>query len=204
MDIKTILREMVEEGSLLTEASIEDFFKFLAQDPSSHTMAHMQYVSSLDRGLAKKKTNPMKGRFYKMTHYKFQWGETYKNAVARNNPDWEIQARSGEYTDVEGFSVLEFDKAGDEVLPITNETVVKSQVVVLDEQGNVAEVISFNEMKAKYAQYFTNSFLNPKPYVGSGQTFKPLKIKRTIRLAAGGNTWDNPHFEFGHINFPSL
>ena len=80
---------------------VNDFFKFLRNNPRKGTKASIQYISTLNRNLAKPKTNPMVNRFIKLTKYMFNWEETYKDRVQRTNPDWELQKRKGDYTKME-------------------------------------------------------------------------------------------------------
>jgi len=173
-----------------TEAEeVNDFFKFLENNPQKESMASLQYISKLDRSLAKPKTNPMVGRFLKLTKYMFRWDDTYKAAVERTNPDWEIQQRKGDYTNVEGFSVVKRDKQGDEVVDIIPQG-PKSIILVLDENGGVVDKVLPKDMQEKYGEFFQPSFFTP--YTGgSGTPFRALKLYAINRLAAGGKVWDN-------------
>ena len=174
---------------------VNDFFKFLKNNPQTGSIASLWYTSTLDAYLAKKASNPMVGRFLKLTKYNFEWARTYGKEVEKVNPDWQIQQRKGDYTEVEGFSVVKRDKRGDEVIDIIPRT-PKSIVLVLDEAGNVADTLKTGELGGKYAQFFMPSFFAPSAPSGSGVDFRSLKLYATKRLAAGGKEWINPKFKY--------
>jgi hypothetical protein len=184
-----------EEQEQFSKAAqeVNDFFKFLENNPQKGSGANVQYFSTLNSKLAKPKSNPMANRFIKLTEYSFRWEESYKNKVARVNPDWELQQRKGGYTKMEGGygNVMERDRRGDEVLPISPDAMY-SIVLVLDESGGVADMVKTRELKEKYAQYFQPSFLKPYEPTGSGVDFRPLKLYSINRIAAGGKVWMNP------------
>jgi hypothetical protein len=122
----------------------------------------------------------------------FPWADTYAKAVERgSNPDWDIQQRKGDYSKVQGYEgVLERDKRGDEVLPILVSS-AKAIVVVLDENGNPSDMITTKELQGKYGQYFMPSFFSVYS-AGSGvDNFRPFKLYKTYRIAAGGDEWFN-------------
>jgi hypothetical protein len=172
---------------------VNDFFRFLDANPQKGSRATVQYMSSLDRYLAKPKTNPMVGRFIKLTEYTIEWGKSYKDKVAQRNPDWKLQQRKGDYTKMEGGygDVMERDSRGDEVLPISPDGMF-SIVLVLDESGNVVDKVTSRELKEKYTESFPPSFFKPRSSSGSGVDFRPLKLYGINRIAAGGKEWVNP------------
>lgn len=193
--IKTLLRE--ELNKIIETNQVDDFFNFIENDPRLNTWANVKYASTLDRYLAKPKSNPMLGKFIKFTTYQFRFGQTYGRAVGLKNPEWIVQQRKGEYEKVQGYNVLEFDKGGNLVLPIIPTKVLSSIVKVIGDDGNIVEEMSNEQIKNKYAEYFKPSFINPKPYEGgSGVPFRLLKLDSIARIAAGGKVWVNPHFKF--------
>jgi hypothetical protein len=205
LDIKKIIKLIVEEEykeDIITEDVYDDFFYFIENDPRLNTFAYIYYLSSLDRYLSKPKNNPMLGKFYKLSKYKFRFGDTYKNAVVRKNPEYEFQKRSGEYIKIEGYNVLERDAKGDEVLPIMPLD-TKSTVIVFDEENKKKETISVSELKKNYSEYFINSFLTGNYEPSSGVDFRALKIKNTIKISAGGNVWMNPYIKLNDIDLKS-
>jgi hypothetical protein len=174
---------------------VNDFFRFLKNNPQVGSAASLWYVSTLDAYLAKKSSNPMVGRFLKLTKYMFEWSRTYGKEVEKVNPDWQIQQRKGDYTEVEGFSVVKRDKNGNEVIDIIPRN-PKSVVLILDEQGNVSDTLKSGELQGKYAQSFMPSFFTPSAPSGSGVDFRSLKLYAIKRLAAGGKEWINPKFKY--------
>lgn len=197
--IKKIVKEELENFNKLNEDIYEDFFYFLEDDPKLNTFAYVYYVSNLNRYLAKAKSNPMVDRFIKITKYKFRFGDTYKNAVLRKNPDYEFQQRRGEYTKVQGFSVLEFDKNGDEVLPIMP---LKSDSIILvlnEDKNKIIDKIRMNEIQNKYQEFFIGSFFKEKQESTSGVDFRALKVKNIIKINAGGNNWYNKFLDYSNI-----
>lgn len=174
---------------------VNDFFKFLNNNPQISSIATVQYASTLDRYLAKPKQNPMVGRFLKLTKYNFEWERTYAAEIEKVNPDWQIQKRKGDYTQVEGFSVIKRDRSGNEVFDIIPRN-PKSIVLILDESGNVADTLKTGELKGKYAEFFQPSFFYEPLSSGSGVEFRSLKLYAVRRLAAGGKEWINPKFKY--------
>lgn len=175
---------------------VNDFFSFLKNNPRTGSIATVQYASTLDRGLAKPKQNPMMGKFLKLTNYGFEWERTYSAEVEKVNPDWEVQQRKGDYTQVEGFSVVKRDRSGDEVFDIIPRN-PKSIVLILGDNGEVVDTLKSGELQGKYAQYFQPSFFAPsQPSSGSGVPFRALKLYAVRRLAAGGKEWINPKFKY--------
>lgn len=175
---------------------VNDFFNFLKNNPKLGSYATVWYGSTLDRYLAKPKQNPMVGKFIKLTKYSFEWEKTYAQEAEKVNPEWQVQQRKGEYTQVEGFSVVKLDRNGDEVFDIVPRN-PKSIVLVLDESGNVADTLKSGELQGKYAQYFMPSFFaSSSQSSGSGVPFRALKLYAVKRLAAGGKEWLNPKFKY--------
>lgn len=175
---------------------VNDFFKFLKNNPKAGTVATVWYASTLDRYLAKPKQNDMVGRFIKLTKYGFEWERTYSQETEKVNPEWQVQQRKGGYTQVEGFSVVKRDKNGDEVFDIVPRT-PKSIVLILDESGNVVDTLKTGELQGKYAEKFQPSFFAPAvPSSGSGVPFRALKLYAVKRLAAGGKEWINNKFKY--------
>lgn len=202
-DILKVIKLLIEqELKTINEEIYDDFFYFIKNDPRLNTFAYIYYLSSLDRYLSKPKNNPMKGKFFKLTKYKFRFGDTYKRAVERINPEHELKKRSGEYTKIEGYNVLERDVNGDEGIPILP-LQSTSKVIVMDENNKTKETLSINEIKEKYSEYFIGSFLKGGYESSSGVDFRALKIKNTIKINAGGNTWINPYIKLNDIDLKS-
>jgi hypothetical protein len=187
----------------MNEEEYEDFFYFIENDPRLNTFASLNYVSSMNPYLAKRgfaDSNPMVDKIYKVTQYQFRFGQTYQKAAEINaeksGTEYTPGERKGTYTKMDGFSVLEFDKNGDEVLPIVP-TKAKSEIYVI-ENGNVVDKLTSAELKEKYGEYFSPSFFTSKP-ASSGVDFRALKVKRIINIKAGTHEWINPKNEFSEI-----
>ena len=186
--------------NIISEETIDDFYNFIETDPRKCTYASLQYMHIYNTGLSKPKNNPFYNKFIKITNFQFKWGSTYKDVVTRTNPDWEFQKRKGEYEKIQGYSVLERDANGDEVLPITNPSVLgESIIIVLDENNNEKERFPSKELKERYGEHFQNSAFKPKVYA-SGSAQLPLKVKSILKIKAGGKEWTNPHHNLKNLN----
>ncbi len=193
--LKIIKEELnLNELSLNEVKEIDDFFYFLENDPRLNTFSWLHYTSKLNGGLAKPKNNPMFDRILKFTKYKFNFGHTYRKKAENLDPDYVAKKRKGDYSKVQGYNVLEFDKQGNLALPIMPlET--KSFIAILDENDNPMDEISPRDLKEKYGEYFKPSFFTD--YRRSDRPdFRALKIDSVSRIAAGGAIWENPHFKF--------
>ncbi len=194
-----ISKKKISEGEIGVgepENNVDDFFKFVENDPRLNSFAYVYYTSTLDTYLAKKSSNPMVGKFIKNTRYKIMFGQTYKRAVEIKNSDYILQGRKGEYTKVQGYNILEFDKSGKLVLPIVPlET--KYEILVLGDNGEIIDKFNkMQELTTKYGQYFMPSFFGEKQPTSSGSEFRALKVDSISKIAAGGATWTNPNFKF--------
>ncbi len=184
--IKTVLSEDVKEA-------INDFFNFLETDPRKGSFATVYYTAPYSSPFNKfyvdengeKQLNPYRGKVYKHQYIQFNFGETYKRAVERNNPDWEMQQRKGEFEKLGGYDVIEAGKNGLylPVIPKNN----KSAYSVVDENGN-HELVDYETLKPYMA---VRKAYEP----GSGVNFRLLLVDRIYKLrAGGGKEWVNPHF----------
>lgn len=180
-----------EEGSLLTEETVDDFFKFLARDPGNNTMASVYYTSPVKfnkfiKTEEGKEINPFYDKVLKNQRYTFMWGETYKDAVERTNPDHEFGQRRGTYEKLDGFKVTETGKSG-LYLSIVPKGSFDAKYGIQTDNGY--EDISKDEFQSYLPQ------TNYKPS-SSGQDFRPLIVDRIYKIKAGGNEWVNPHYTY--------
>lgn len=188
MKISNILETLVREAleGYLNEERFNDIYGFLDAQPRKMTMGTVYYVASMDSSMNKniigpegKQPNPMYGRVFKHTRFMFRWQDTYKRAIDRTNPEWEMGQRRGEYEKVEGYNMLE--KKGDKfylpIIPTGSE-----YKYILD-----GEEISYEKLKP---------FLKPSgPSVSSsGVEFRLLMVEKIVKLTGGGNEWVNPDF----------
>lgn len=190
-----ILNELRQAfGQLLTEEKIDDFFKFLAQDPHNKSMATVYYTAPVTMNKfvldaeGVKIPNPMFGKLFKNTRFMFRWGDVYKDAVERVNPEHEFGQRSGTYDKVEGFKVTEMGKSG-LYLPIIP-TGSESSYSVMDESGQW-QAIDKEEAKKYLPPYRGGS--------ASGVEYRQLIVDRIAMIKSGGNEWANPHFKFQYM-----
>lgn len=182
------INEVIDEG-LLTEDSIDDFFTFLAKDPNNKSMASAYYTAPVtmnktiigDDGI--KIPNPMYGKLFKNTRFMFRWGDVYKDAVERVNPEHEFGERRGTYDKVEGFKVTEMGKSG-LYLPILPTGSEANYSVMENGQWSV---IDKDEAKKYLPPYRGGS--------ASGVEYRQLIVDRIAMIKSGGNEWVNPHFK---------
>lgn len=205
--IKEIIKEEIEKDSKVNsrplnedveKKEIDDFFNMLEQDPKKNSFAYVYYVAPFDssmnktikNNLGEKTPNPMYGKIFKNTVYLFNYGKTYKEAIEKKNPEWEIQKRSGNYEKVDGFSVLEFGKDGKLILPIADPIVKYSSYIYYD--GNELKLITKEEL--------TPYLPERKPYESaSGVSFRNLNVDRVYKLSAGNAKWINSSFKFQEL-----
>jgi hypothetical protein len=188
MKISQILEEVINEA-ILKEETFNDLYKFLDQGPRRMTQGTVYYVASMDSSMNKnlvtpegKIPNPMYGKLFKHTRFMFGWQDTYKRAIDRKNPEWEMGQRRGDFEKVEGYDMLE--KKGDTMyLPIIP-TGSEYKLYVMD-GDNVSE-ISREDAK----QYLKPTTSGPS----SGVDYRLLMVDKIVKLTGGGNVWVNPNF----------
>ena len=185
------------------ESEPKDFYKFSEKKPKRGQVATLTYFSSLDRYLAKPKNNPMVGRFIKITKYRFNWEQTYEDAIKAWDPNYVIQQRKGKFDKVEGYEkFLELNSRGQESVRILPKS-SRYMIIVLDENGDVQDtVFSYDVLKEKYGEFFKPSFFNGKrkePVLNSEgvpkPAFRPLVLTSTYNIKGGGENWINPNLD---------
>lgn len=190
--MKAIIKSLLRE-SLLTEEKIDDFFKFLARDPKRNSVASVYYTAPVtvnkfimgDDGV--KIPNPIHGKLFKNTRFMFKWGDVYKDAVGRVNPEHEFGQRSGTYDKVEGFKVTEMGKSG-LYLPILPTGSEANYSIMEDGQWSQID-------KEEVRKYLP-------PYRGasaSGVEYRQLIVDRIAMIKSGGNEWMNPYFKLKYL-----
>jgi hypothetical protein len=188
-----------EEIRLVNESQYDDLFNFVEQNPQKGSSATVLYTNlvAMNKNIVNPETgekspNPMWGKVYKHQRFIFQWEDTYQRAVERDNPEHEFGARSGTYEKIEGYDMFETGKSGI-YLPIVP-TGTEAAYSVEDESGNHRPA-----SKEELAPYF-------KPYKAgaprSGKNFRPLIVDKIYAINSGGNTWKNPHYQFGQYMGP--
>ena len=191
--MKTFIKGLLRE-SLLTEEKIDDFFVFLAKDPHRKSQATVFYTNPVKVNkfikdeAGNKVPNPMDGKLYKSQRISFKWEHTYKDAMAKINPDHVMKQRSGTYEKVQGFNVLEMGKSG-LYLPVVP-TGSDSVYGVMGEDGKL-QVIPKEE---------AYKYMPPAREVNaSAPPVRQLIVDRIFMIKAGGNVWKNPHFIYEYV-----
>ena len=191
--MKTLIKALLRE-SLLTEETFTDLFQFLEQDPRKMTMGAAYYVADMNGSMNKnmldaegnKVANPMYGKIYKHTLFRFRWADTYSRAMEKANPEHVMGQRSGSYEKVQGYDVLEQGKSG-LYLPIIP-TGSNAKYTVFE--GGKHVPIDYEDVK-KYLRPVSSSMGGDdnKP------KFRPLIVDKIYRISGGGNIWVNPNFK---------
>jgi hypothetical protein len=131
------------------EKSIVDFFSTLKKSDIENKHATVYYSSPLkmnktylNEGI--KQENPMTGKVVKYKAIEFNYGDTFKEAVLKENPDYEFKGQSASYEKVKDSDILLSGKNGLylPVLPLHSESTYK----VLSEDGNL-NPIEFEDLK---------------------------------------------------------
>lgn len=190
--IKSLIKEVLLENhtSILNEDAYQDLFEFLDNKVQPMSMGTAYYVASLDssmnKRLADKSPNPMYGRVFKNTRFMFRWKDTFKRALERSGEDREVGMRSGQFEKVEGYEMLERGRSG-LYLPILP-TGSEYELSYIDDSGKLVP-ISREEVKP----YLKPP--RPRPEGPSSPSFRLLIVDKIAKIAAGGNTWNNPNFK---------
>lgn len=197
--MKILLTEQYSE--LITEMAaikkvaqeIDDFFEMLKAH--KNTFAYVYTANTMDGKLKKKFVNadgltvenPMLGKLFKVTTYKFNFGRTYREAVNRKNPQWQVQNRREWNAKLQGFRMTEFNEKGDLFFTIADFT-SKTRYFMLDDNSIPFEV-TMNDI---------DGYLKPSSKTtkvsGSGVNFRKLNVNKIYRFNAGGKTWNNKIF----------
>ena len=194
-ELKNLVKQIIkEQQNLLKEEKINDFFEFLSKNPAKTSGAAVYYTAPapMNKNIldtdGNKKPNPMYGKLFKNTMILFRYGDTYKRAVERSGVDHEFQKRRGDFEKVEGFDVLETGKNG-LYLPVLP-TGSNYNFSVRDENGNWTP-IEKEEAKKYLAPYNNNS--------ANKTQFRVLLVSNIAKISAGGNTWNNPDFQYEYL-----
>ena len=184
---------LLAERTLLTEETIDDYFKFLESNPHKHSFAYAYYTYpvTLNKNIisnGEKIPNPMYGKIFKNIKYEFNYGKVYVDAMKRINPDYTPGLSRGTYEKVQGYQVTVMGKSGLylPIMPTHNE----SNYSVNDDGG--WKVVTFDEIKPYYPDRNYSSPAAPIEY-------KQLILDRIYRISAGGNVWNNPNFKYKYL-----
>jgi hypothetical protein len=184
-------------------SSILDFLKEM---PRRGSFAYVLYTApvSVNKFYAdengEKQLNPMAGKLFKNTVFKFQFDKSYSRAVEIKNEktgdDYQVGARQSSYSDVEGYDMLLSGKSG-LYFPIVLDDFRNDQnsnYSIMNENGDY-DVIPKEEIQ---------KYLKP---VSTGSTFvdyRSLIVQRVYQIKAGGRTFDNPEFPYKYVGPTNL
>lgn len=176
-----------------TAQEIDDFFEML--DAKKFTFAYAYTANVMDDKLRRyiiaedgtKEVNPMYGKLYKVTKYKFNFGKTYREAVRMKNPQYQVQSRNVPYEKVQGYRCVYFSEKGNLMFPFCDYKDY-TKYYLLDDSGNVSEVM-FDSIKPYMQPSKTVERSRP-----SGVNCKSINVDKIYRLNAGGKTWSNRIF----------
>lgn len=172
---------------------IDDFFEMLKAH--KNTFAYVYTANTMDSKLKKKFVNaegqtvenPMLGKLFKVTTYKFNFGRTYREAVNGKNPQWQVQNRRGWNAKLQGFRMTEFNEKGDLFLTVADFT-EKARYFMLDDNGVPFEV-KMNDIEGYLKPSSKTTMIG-----NSGVNFRKLNVNKIYRFNAGGKTWNNKIF----------
>lgn len=195
------------DDELIKKIKGSSILDFLKQMPKS-TKGKYGYVSYTAPVLVNKsyndvdglkKPNPMLGKLFKNTLYKFRFDYSYKRAVQIKNEktenDYEVGPRQSSYSDVEGYNMLLSGKSG-LYFPIVlekPETDQSSNYMILNDAGGY-DVVSKDEIR-KYLPVIKSS-----TYVD----YRSLIVQRVYRIKAGKRIFDNPEFPYEYLGPENL
>lgn len=169
---------------------IEDFFNFLEVDPKHGTFAYAEYVApvSLNKTYVEdgvKMLNPLYGKLYKYSKFKFNYGEVYAEAMKKRDPEYTPGVRRGKYEKLQGYDVLESGKSG-LYLPIHPKGSTPTAYIV-EENGKYIK-----KSKEEIAKYLKPvSSFDPEALQR-----RQLIVDRIYKLTASGAEWKNPNFAY--------
>lgn len=179
---------------------IGDFFRMLSAKKG--TIGYLYYGNSWDAYMPKKvelngikQPNPMLGRIFKITSYRFQAGKEYYERLEQLFPGYmydpnvpvnqEHRRRSGWVSMPDPAKPCQQnEKTGEVALPVVEPKTAWTKWIMIDDLGNPVEV--------EYADVLPY-IKQPKP--STGETFhldyKRFYANKIYMLNAGGKTWTN-------------
>ena len=175
------------------EKTIVDFFNTLKNSECENTMAFVYYASPLKLNknymeMDKKLENPLYDKVLKYKTIQFNYGDTFKDAVLKINPDYEFKGQKAVYEKVNGSDILTLGKNGLylPILPLGSESSYK-----LEFKEGLMLTVLFEEVK-KYMP-------EVKERKDDVPIFNQLLVSRISKIESDINFWINYDFEYKNL-----
>lgn len=172
------------------EKSIIDFFNTLKNSECQNMTASVYYASPLKLNKTysegdKKFTNPLLDKVLKYKTIEFNYGDTFKDAVLRNNPDYEFKGQKAVYEKVSGSDILVSGKNGLylPILPLKSDSSYKLQF-----NDGLMFTVLFEEIKKFMPE--------TKERTEGIPVFNQLLVSRISKIESEINFWINYEFEY--------
>lgn len=175
------------------EDNIGDFFNTLKSNNCEETTAYVYYASPLKMNKTylnenSKQQNPIVDKVIKYKTIKFNYGDTFKDAVLKINPDYEFKGQRAIYEKVDGSDILTIGKNGLylPILPLSSESSYK-----LKFNDEIMFTIKYEEIKK-----FIPEIKERKSDV---PIFNQLLVSRISKIESDINFWINYDFEYKNV-----
>jgi hypothetical protein len=179
---------------------------FLQQMPRRGSYGYVYYTAEIplnknyidDDGV--KKPNPLVGKLYKNTVFKFQFDKSYARAVEIKNEktgdDYEVGARKAAFSSVEGYNMLLNGPKG-LYFPIVLDNPKSDQsanYMLMNDNGGF-DVVSKEEIK---------KYLKPVSGTSTYINYRSLIVQKIFRIKAGGRVFNNSEFPYQYLGPDNL
>ena len=179
---------------------------FLQQMPRRGSYGYVYYTAEIplnknyidDDGV--KKPNPLLGKLYKNTVFKFQFDKSYARAVEIKNEktgdDYEVGARKAAFSSVEGYNMLLNGPKG-LYFPIVLDNPKSDQsanYMLMNDNGGF-DVVSKEEIK---------KYLKPVSGTSTYINYRSLIVQKIFRIKAGGRVFNNSEFPYQYLGPENL
>lgn len=179
---------------------------FLQQMPKRGSFGYVFYTAEIpvnknyidDDGV--KKPNPLVGRLYKNTVFKFQFDKSYTRAVEIKNEktgdDYEVGARKAAFSSVEGYNMLLEGPKG-LYFPIVLDDPKGDQsanYMLMNDNGGF-NVVSKEEIK---------KYLKPVSGTSTYINYRSLIVQKIFKIKAGGRVFSNSEFPYEYLGPENL
>ena len=172
------------------EKSIIDFFNTLKNSECQNMAASVYYASPLKLNKTymegdNKLPNPLYDKVLKYKTIEFNYGDNFKDAVLRINPDYEFKGQKALFEKVSGSDILLTGKNGLylPILPLNSESSYKLQF-----KDGIMFTVLFEEIK----KYMPETKERPEGI----PIFNQLLVSRISKIESEINFWINYEFEY--------